>query len=52
VERLRATTAQSEGSITHSRRLRDIARFAITRGGAYCFLTGIQALRWLVQLGS
>ena len=34
------------------RRLHDIERFTITRGGEYCFLPGIAALRWLSPIGS
>ena len=32
------------------RRLQQLPRFAITRGGEYLFLPGIQALNWLAEL--
>jgi hypothetical protein len=31
-------------------RLTGLARFTITRGGEYCFLPGLRALRWLADL--
>ncbi len=31
-------------------RLRSLPRFVVTRGGEYCFLPGIRALRWLAEL--
>jgi hypothetical protein len=31
------------------RRLKDISRFTITRGGEYYFLPGIRAMRWLSE---
>ena len=34
------------------RRLRDLPPFVITRGGEYCFAPGLQALRWLGELGT
>ena len=33
------------------RRLRDLPPFVVTRGGEYCFAPGLQALRWLGELG-
>jgi Dyp-type peroxidase family len=33
------------------RRLHGLPRFATVRGGAYCFLPGLRALRWLATLG-
>ncbi|GLY69009.1 Dyp-type peroxidase [Amycolatopsis taiwanensis] len=33
------------------RRLPPLTRFVITRGGEYCFLPGLRALRWLGDLG-
>lgn len=42
-----------ELSIPHRpipRRIRGLARFVVTRGGAYAFMPGIRALRWLAQL--
>ncbi len=32
------------------RRLKGLPRFVVTRGGEYCFLPGIRALRWLGDL--
>jgi Dyp-type peroxidase family len=32
------------------RRLRGLARFVVTRGGAYAFMPGLRALRWLAAL--
>ena len=32
------------------RRLQGIPRFVITRGGEYCFMPGLRALRWLSEL--
>ena len=32
------------------RRLKGIPRFVITRGGEYCFMPGLRALRWLSEL--
>jgi Dyp-type peroxidase family len=32
------------------RRLQGIPRFVVTRGGEYCFLPGLRALRWLAEL--
>ena len=32
------------------RRLQGIPRFVITRGGEYCFMPGLKALRWLGEL--
>ncbi len=34
------------------RRLRDLPPFVVTRGGEYCFVPGLQALRWLGELGT
>jgi len=31
-------------------RLKGLPRFVVTRGGEYCFLPGIRALRWLADL--
>ncbi len=33
-------------------RLRDLPPFVVTRGGEYCFAPGLQALRWLGELGT
>jgi Dyp-type peroxidase family len=50
------TGANEEGgSLTISRRpvrkrLQGIPRFVTTRGGEYCFMPGLRALRWLVDL--
>ncbi len=33
-------------------RLRGLPRFVVTRGGEYCFLPSLNALRWLGELGS
>jgi Dyp-type peroxidase family len=32
------------------RRLQGLNRFVITRGGEYCFMPGLQAMRWLADL--
>jgi hypothetical protein len=32
------------------RRLQGLPRFVITRGGEYCFMPGLRALRWLAAL--
>jgi Dyp-type peroxidase family len=32
------------------RRLQGLSRFVVTRGGEYCFLPGLRALRWLADL--
>jgi hypothetical protein len=32
------------------RRLQGIPNFVITRGGEYCFMPGLRALRWLSDL--
>lgn len=32
------------------RRVRGLSRFVVTRGGAYAFMPGLRALRWLAQL--
>jgi len=32
------------------RRLKDLSRFVITRGGEYCFVPGLRALQWLADL--
>jgi Dyp-type peroxidase family len=34
------------------RRLSDLPPFVVTRGGEYCFAPGLQALRWLGELGT
>jgi Dyp-type peroxidase family len=31
------------------RRLHGLARFVVTRGGEYCFMPGLRALRWLAE---
>ena len=33
-----------------ARRLRGLPRFVVTRGGEYCFMPGLRALRWLAEL--
>jgi Dyp-type peroxidase family len=33
-------------------RPKGLSRFVVTRGGEYCFLPGLRALRWLGELGS
>jgi Dyp-type peroxidase family len=33
------------------RRLQGLPRFVVTRGGEYCFIPGLRALRWLADLG-
>jgi Dyp-type peroxidase family len=32
------------------RRLQNLPRFVVTRGGEYCFVPGLRALRWLAEL--
>jgi Dyp-type peroxidase family len=32
------------------KRLRGLPRFVVTRGGEYCFMPGLRALRWLAEL--
>jgi len=32
------------------RRLQDLPRFVVNRGGEYCFLPGLRALRWIADL--
>jgi hypothetical protein len=32
------------------RRLQGIPRFVVTRGGEYCFMPSLSALRWLAEL--
>jgi Dyp-type peroxidase family len=34
------------------RRLQGLPRFVITRGGEYCFMPGLRAMRWLADLDS
>ena len=34
------------------RRLKGLPRFVVTRGGEYCFIPGLRALRWLADLQS
>jgi deferrochelatase/peroxidase EfeB len=34
------------------KRLQGLPQFVVTRGGEYCFLPGLSALRWLGQLDS
>jgi hypothetical protein len=31
-------------------RLQGLPRFVVTRGGEYCFMPGLRALRWLADL--
>jgi hypothetical protein len=31
-------------------RLQGLPRFVVTRGGEYCFLPGLRALRWMAEL--
>jgi len=33
------------------RRLKGLPQFVVTRGGEYCFMPGLRALRWLASLG-
>jgi hypothetical protein len=32
------------------KRLQGLSRFVVTRGGEYCFLPGLRAMRWLAEL--
>jgi hypothetical protein len=32
------------------RRLQDLPPFVVTRGGEYCFVPGLRAMRWLAEL--
>jgi Dyp-type peroxidase family len=34
------------------RRLTEVPRFVVTRGGEYCFMPGLRALRWLADLNT
>jgi deferrochelatase/peroxidase EfeB len=34
------------------RRLQGLPRFVVTRGGEYCFIPGLRALRWLADPGT
>ena len=34
------------------KRLQGIPRFVVTRGGEYCFMPGIKALKWLADLNT
>ncbi|QSQ28090.1 peroxidase [Pyxidicoccus parkwayensis] len=34
------------------KRLRGLSQFVVTRGGEYCFMPGLRALRWLAELES
>jgi deferrochelatase/peroxidase EfeB len=34
------------------RRLQGLPRFVVTRGGEYCFIPGLRALRWLANPGT
>jgi hypothetical protein len=34
------------------RRLQGLPGFVVTRGGEYCFMPSLRALRWLADLGS
>jgi hypothetical protein len=47
----------NDGGTTYSfprrpipKRLEGIPRFVVTRGGEYCFMPGLRALRWLADL--
>lgn len=50
-----ASTAEGEGTYSIPRRpvrkqLKNVPRFVVTRGGEYCFLPSLSALRWLGDL--
>lgn len=50
-----AGPATGDGSYTIPRRpiprrLHGLSRFVVTRGGEYCFMPGLRALRWLSEL--
>jgi hypothetical protein len=32
------------------RRLTELPRFVVNRGGEYCFMPGLRALRWITDL--
>jgi hypothetical protein len=34
----------------HTRQLKGLSRFVITRGGEYCFMPGLRSLEWLANL--
>jgi len=34
------------------KRLQGLPRFVVMRGGEYCFMPGLRALRWLAELQS
>lgn len=51
------TTPAADGTGTYAiprrplrKQLKDIPRFVVTRGGEYCFLPSLSALRWLAEL--
>jgi Dyp-type peroxidase family len=51
-----AGSATGEGSFSIPRkpiprRVHGLARFVVTRGGEYCFMPSLRALRWLADLG-
>lgn len=50
-----AGPADGQGSYTIPRRpvprrIHGLSRFVVTRGGEYCFMPGLRALRWLAEL--
>jgi Dyp-type peroxidase family len=52
-----AGAAEDDGSFSIPRRpiprrVHGLARFVVTRGGEYCFMPSLRALRWLSELGS
>ncbi|XXZ24108.1 hypothetical protein WME92_10560 [Sorangium sp. So ce307] len=52
-----ASTGEGGGAFTIPRwpvrrRVQGLSRFVVTRGGEYCFMPGLRALRWLAALGT
>ncbi|WP_437946469.1 peroxidase [Sorangium sp. So ce296] len=52
-----ASTGEGGGGFTIPRwpvrrRVQGLSRFVVTRGGEYCFMPGLRALRWLAALGT
>lgn len=50
-----AGSLEAEGSFSIPRRpipkrLRGLSRYVVTRGGEYCFMPGLRALRWISEL--
>ena len=44
------TTCSTSQSGHYEKDIQGLPRFVVTRGGEYCFLPGLRALRWLGDL--